>query len=248
VLQFLIFAIPVAIILLYVRVIEKERLWASTGFRRISWSKAVTYALALNFLSFILSAFLFSAGEYLTPKLPDAVKYDPTAVQTAFQNLPRPAYWYMVFTSIAYAGFGEEFIFRGYVLTRLLRKGSLFAVLTSAVMWSSLHLWYLPTLGSTGIWQHLDVILTGLLFGATYVTTKNILPFIIVHAYTDTLLPLSFLYPGGTVDLVAFIVLISGAIAVAGLIIHYVYKRFLQTTRPSGNEGSSLIPAPEPLA
>jgi len=241
-LQSLIFVVPVAITVFYVRVVEKAGLRASTGFEKKSLPRVIAYTLALNLLSFLLSVLLFSAGEYLTPKLPDVAKYDPAAVQTAFQSLPRPAYWYMVFTSVVYAGFGEEFIFRGYILTRLLKKGRLFGVLTSAVMWSSLHLWYLPTLGSTGIWQHLDVILTGLLFGVAYVRVRCIWPFIAVHAYTDILLPLSFLYPGGAVDLVAFIVLILGLITVAALMVHYVYSRFLRATHPSTGQNDSLGP------
>lgn len=228
-LQMLVFAIPLFIIIFYVRVLENTSFWSSTGFVRISWPRLIAFTLILNFLSYVLSTSLFMAGEYLTPRLPEGARYDPGAVQTAFQDLPRAAYWYMIFTSVVYAGFGEEVTFRGYVLTRLRRKGQLFAVTISALMWSSLHLWYLPVLGSTGIWQHVDVFLTGMLFGVAYVKMECILPLIVVHGFTDILLPLSFLYPSGAVDTGAFVILILGLVTTAGFAIYLVYQRFFRT-------------------
>jgi membrane protease YdiL (CAAX protease family) len=223
-LQFLVFALPIAIILLYVKIIEKRNFWSSTGFSKTSWLKIVAFTLILYFLSFVLSTSLFSTAEYFSPKLPVGTRYDPGAVETAFRGLPRAAYWYMMFTSIVYAGFGEELTFRGYILTRLLNKGRLFAVVVSALMWSSLHLWYLPTLGSTGIWQHLDVILTGLLFGVAYVRMRSIVPFIVVHALTDVFLPLSYLYPGGAVDWAAFVLLMLGVFATLAVGVYWIYR------------------------
>jgi membrane protease YdiL (CAAX protease family) len=225
-LQFLVFALPIVIILFYIKVIEKDDFWSSTGFSKTSWLKIVAFTLVLYFLSFALSASLFSAAEYFSPKLPEGTRYDPGAVQTAFRGLPRAAYWYMMFTSIVYAGFGEELTFRGYILTRLLNRGRLFAVVASALMWSSLHLWYLPTLGSTGIWQHMDVILTGLLFGVAYVRIRSIVPFIAVHALTDVFLPLSYLYPSGAVDLAAFVLLILGVISTLAVGVYWIYRHF----------------------
>ena len=229
-LQLLVFMLPIITILFYVKTVENVGFWSSTGFSRTSWLRVIAFTLVLYFLSFVVSTSLFWAGEYLTPKLPEGMRYDPRAVQTAFQGLPREAYWYMIFTSIVYAGFGEELAFRGYILTRLLKKGRLLAVVASAVMWSSLHLWYLPALGSTGIWQHLDVIGTGLLFGVAYLRIRCILPFIAVHALTDILLPLSFLYPGGAVDSVALVLFILGVLATATLSIYWVYKRFIHVS------------------
>lgn len=222
-----VFAIPLLIVTFCVKVLDSENFWSSTGFVRIPWAKILAFTIILNFLSYLLSASLFSVGKYLTPKLPEGARYDPGAVQTTFQGLPRAAYWYMIFAAVVYAGFGEEVTFRGYVLSRLLRKGRAFAIVVSALMWSSLHLWYLPTLGSTGIWQHLDVFLTGILFGVAYVKVGSLLPLIIVHAFTDILLPLSFLYPSGAVDTGAFIVLMLGLLTTSGFAIHQIYRRFV---------------------
>ena len=228
-LQMLVFAIPLLIVMFCVKVLDSEDFWSSTGFVKIPWAKIMIFTVILNFLSYLLSASLFSVGKYLTPKLPEGARYDPGAVQTTFQGLPRAAYWYMIFAAVVYAGFGEEVTFRGYVLSRLLRRGRVFAIVASALMWSSLHLWYLPTLGSTGIWQHLDVFLTGILFGVAYVKMGSILPLIIVHAFTDTLLPLSFLYPRGAVDIGAFVVLILGLLTTAGFSIYWVYRRLVRS-------------------
>jgi len=228
VLQILIFALPLLLILFFVKNVEKVPFWSSTGFTKISWLRIVSFTAILNFVSFLLSTSLFSAGEYLAPRMPEGARYDPGAVQTAFQGLPRAAYWYMIFTSVVYAGFGEELTFRGYILTRLSRKGKLFAVATSALMWSSLHLWYLPTLGSTGIWQHLDVLLVGILFGAAYLRIQSILPLIAAHAFSNILLPLSFLYPGAMVDTLAFAFLTVGFLVCVGLSVSRIYSRFVR--------------------
>jgi membrane protease YdiL (CAAX protease family) len=230
-LQFLVFALPIALILLYVKVIEKGDFWSSTGFSKRSWLKIVAFTLVLYFLSFTLSTSLFSTAEYFSPKLPAGTRYDPRAVETAFQGLPRAAYWYMIFTSIVYAGFGEELTFRGYILTRLLNRGRVFAVVASALMWSSLHLWYLPVLGSTGIWQHVDVILTGFLFGVAYVKIRSIVPFIAVHALTDVFLPLSYLYPSAAVDWAAFLLLIAGVIATLAVGVYGIYRHLTRASR-----------------
>jgi len=229
-LQLLVFALPIMIILFFVKRVEHTDFWLSTGFSRISWLRIVLFTLILHFLSFLLSTSLFRAGEYLTPKLPEAVRYDPGAVQTAFQGLPREAYWYMIFTSIVYAGFGEELAFRGYILTRLVKRSRLLAIIASAFMWSSLHLWYLPAFGSTAIWQHFDVIAIGLLFAIAYLRIRCILPFIAVHALTDILLPLSFLYPNGTVDLAAFVILLLGLFATAALGVRWMYGRLIRAS------------------
>jgi membrane protease YdiL (CAAX protease family) len=231
-LQILVFVAPLVASFLFVRLLEKTSFWSSVGLKGTSWPQVILFSLILNFVSYLASASLFMIGEYLTPRLPEVARYDPGAVQTAFRGLPRAAYWYMVFTSLVYAGFGEEVIFRGYILTRLLRRGRLFAILASAVMWSSLHLWYLPALGSTGIWQHVDVLLIGVLFGVAYVRMRSILPLIIVHAYTDMVLPLSFLYPGGVVDVGAFAVLTAGFAASVGYCAYWLYRR-LARSRPS---------------
>jgi membrane protease YdiL (CAAX protease family) len=233
-LQFIVFLLPIIVAVFYVRVVENVGFWSSTGFSRSPWLKIAAFTLALYFLSFALSISLFSVGEYLTPRLPETVRYDPSALHTAFKGLPRAAYWYMVFTSVVYAGFGEELIFRGYMLTRMLRRGRLVAVLASALTWSSLHLWYLPTLGSTGIWQHIDVVLTGLLFGVAYLRMGSILPLIAVHALTDLLLPLSFLFPSGVVDFAAFVLLILGLLASSGLLLYWIYRQFFRHRRSSG--------------
>lgn len=238
-LQFIVFLLPIIVAAFYVKVVENVGFWSSTGFSRSPWRKIVAFTLALYFLSFALSISLFSVGEYLTPRLPAPVRYDPTAVHTAFKGLPRAAYWYMVFTSVVYAGFGEELIFRGYLLTRMLRRGKVVAVLASALTWSSLHLWYLPTLGSTGIWQHIDVVLTGLLFGVAYLRMETVLPLIAVHALTDLLLPLSFLFPNGVVDFVGSVLLILGLLATSGLLLYWIYGQFLRPRRSSGMKDNS---------
>ena len=223
--EFLVFALPLSVMTLIVKRVEKDKLWSSTGFTRIPVVKVVLFSLALYFSVFISTWLLFRAAEYLAPTLPEVARYDPTALGEAFRGLPAIAYWYIIFTGVVYAGFGEEILFRGYVLTRLLRRGLLFSVIASSIMWSSLHLWYIPILGSTGIWQHLQVIITGLIFGVAFAKMRNLIPIIAVHGYANILLPLSFLYPGPALSLTTLIVLLAGFAATLILLIRQLLAR-----------------------
>ena len=130
----------------------------------------------------------------------------------------------MIFTSVVYAGLGEEMLFRGFILSRILPKGKALSIVISSLMWSSLHLWYLPVLGSTGIWQHLQVTITGLIFGFAYVQTRNLIPMILAHSYMNILLPLSFLYPENVVNSVASLVMIAGVVTSATVLIQKLFN------------------------
>ncbi|MFH0848246.1 MAG: type II CAAX endopeptidase family protein [archaeon] len=229
----LVFALPIVTASIYVKQVEKGEFWPSVGIRHISLRRVLILSLALYFVVFASTWTLFSTAEYLSPRLPPAARYDPRAVGEAFGDLPNIVYWYMIFTSIVYAGVGEEVIFRGFVLTRLSKRTTL-SLVGSSLMWSSLHLWYLPVLGSTGIWQHIVVVLTGFTFGISYIKIKNLIPLIIVHAVMDVFLPLSFLYPGPLLNTVAFIALISGFVATIGILAHQVFRGII--TR--GSEGT----------
>ncbi len=223
--ELFVFALPISAMILYVKRVEKENVWPSIGFRQASILKIMLFSLTLYFVVFISTWFLFRAAEFLTPRLPDVARYDPSALGEAFRGLPAIAYWYIIFTGVVYAGFGEEVLFRGYILTRLLRRGLLFSVLASSIMWSSLHLWYIPILGSTGIWQHLQVIITGLIFGVAFTKIRNLIPIIAVHGYVNILLPLSFLYPGSALNIATFVVLLAGFAATVILLIRELLVR-----------------------
>ena len=209
-LEFLVFALPIALMFVYVKGVERVGFWRSLGFASTPWHRTFMFSLVLYFTVFASGWLLFRAAEYISPTLPEAARYDPTAMTETFRDLPALAYWYMILTSIVYAGFGEELIFRGYVLTRLLPNGQILSIALSSLMWSSLHLWYIPVLGSTGLWQHLDVILIGFIFGVAFVRTRNLIPLVLVHSYVNSLLPLSYLYDTDLLNLVAFLVVVAG--------------------------------------
>ena len=101
----------------------------------------------------------------------------------------------------------------------------MFSVLASSLMWGSLHLWYIPILGSTGMWHHASVVLTGIIFGIAFARTRNILPVIAVHAYINIPLPLSFLYPGPVLRMLVFAVLLSGFAATIILASWYMIRQ-----------------------
>ena len=82
------FVVPLLFMIIYVRRVEKVKLWPSLGLSRIPVYRMVLFSLALYFVVTISTWILFMTGEYLNPRLPETVRYDPGALGQAFQGLP----------------------------------------------------------------------------------------------------------------------------------------------------------------
>ncbi len=91
----------------------------------------------------------------------------------------------LAFTTIT-AGITEEFIFRGYILSRLslLLKNQYLAILISAVLFAYVHLGY------HNIGEIIFTFLFGLIFGYHYLRYRNLKVLIFVHFSYDFLVTL----------------------------------------------------------
>ncbi len=101
-------------------------------------------------------------------------------------NLPLTIFW--VANGIVVAGFGEELIYRGYLINaieRLLGNGALtkaLAISLPAMLWAARHYYF------SGAYGSIIVLFTGVLFGVFYIFIgRNLWPLIIAHSIIDCL-------------------------------------------------------------
>lgn len=102
--------------------------------------------------------------------------------------LDNPVSYYWIFINTMLAGFSEELMFRGYILTALVKRATfLRAVILSAGLFGSVHLLNYFTTGNlvASVAQSLLAASSGLLFIAIRMKTGSLFPAIIVHGLFD---------------------------------------------------------------
>lgn len=164
------------------------------GLQGISFRwKAIARNLLISLLILVLGLLAFQSGLLLMP-VPEkdlspeiSVNYDYLKQNPAILILSLLGV-YMV------SSFGEELVYRGYLINRLLqlygesRSGKLMAAITSAIIFGAIHYQW----GFTGMVQ---TSLMGLVFALAFMIMKNrLLPLILAHAFMDTILLVSIYY------------------------------------------------------
>jgi membrane protease YdiL (CAAX protease family) len=89
-------------------------------------------------------------------------------------------YWFTIFVALT-AGVTEEFIFRGYVLTRLLQiwKNPVIAIIVSSLLFSAMHYKY------HSVHELIFAFLIGVIFSVYYLKYQNIKAIMLVHFLID---------------------------------------------------------------
>lgn len=168
--------------------------WRDVGMRRPPrwWSTlllGVAIGISYQYFSLYILEPLIAR---LTGDLPDVSKFAPLIGNTFFLFLSLVVSWTL-------AAFGEELVFRGYLMNRVAdlvgatRAGWLISVVVVSLLFGVAHLYQ----GASGV---MAITLTGSLFGALYLATgRNLWVPIIAHGVNDTVgFILIFLgkYPG----------------------------------------------------
>lgn len=167
----LIFWVEVGLLWLYARKVEKQNL--------LIWPKKSD---GLEFLlSSVVILYLLALAAQLIAAIPALLGYheNSTLMKLIAATVKgRPAL--IVFISFT-AGFCEEVIFRGYVLTRLsqLCKNKNIPVLISSLMFAALHYRY------HSLREFIFPFLIGIIMSVHYQRFGNIKPLIIVHFIID---------------------------------------------------------------
>jgi hypothetical protein len=99
--------------------------------------------------------------------------------------------WFLLLTTMS-IGFSEEFVFRGFMNSVLLKKyhknkrGIFLSVLLPAILFGSLHLLNFKIENISGeISQFLYAVFFGVFFGAVLLKTNKLLPIAIIHGLID---------------------------------------------------------------
>jgi CAAX protease family protein len=145
--------------------------WEAVGWRRPTLRSTVRY--------FAAGILLSAAVEFAPTLLPDRSNFP----LREFFSSPAVAYAVGAF-AVFVAPLMEELIFRGVLFAIFeSRVGRTFAILSTAVLFTALHLWEYA-----GAWNHLFLLLlVGLVFSAARGWTQSLAPSVILHtAYNLT--------------------------------------------------------------
>ncbi len=168
--------------------------WRDLGLRRpTSWRSTILLGIAIGvgyqyFSLYVVEPLIAR----ITGDLPDVSQFAPLISNAFFLFVSLVLSWTL-------AAFGEELVFRGYLMNRVAdlvgsnRAGWLISVIVVSILFGIVHLYQ----GASGI---ITITLTGLMLGGLYlVTGRNLWVPIIAHGVNDTVgFILIFLgkYPG----------------------------------------------------
>lgn len=131
----------------------------------------------------VMALYLLTVGAQIVSSIPMLLGYhENNAVMKQIAHIVKGHPALIVFISFT-AGFCEEVIFRGYVLTRLslLFKDNITPVVLSSLLFAALHYKYnMPR-------EYIFPFLIGIIFSVYYQRFGNIKPLIIVHFIIDVI-------------------------------------------------------------
>jgi membrane protease YdiL (CAAX protease family) len=155
--------------------------WSAIGLRRpASWARILLIALAAATLRIVLGDFVIDPlAEQFWPPAADPAIADQITGNPRMALLALMIVW-------TFAAFGEEFVYRGYLLTRAADLGgrSSMAFLIAMVLVSVLFGYGHYYKGTAGI---VDSGVAGLILGAAYLFSgRNLWASILAHGFIDT--------------------------------------------------------------
>jgi membrane protease YdiL (CAAX protease family) len=168
------FSVALVVVYLHVTRFEGVKFWPSVGVRRENLLRSLVWVFSLSVVfSIILS--IYWAG------VQSVMGGDPQeAIQRFFRGAPD---WYFIYLSVAFffpVAFTEELVFRGFMIERFLVKGAAKAIALSALLFTSLHLWY-AGFGAVSVPLYGGLFMVSVWWGIVYYKTRNIFGLVIFH-------------------------------------------------------------------
>jgi membrane protease YdiL (CAAX protease family) len=172
--------VPILVVLGLISFRVRSGGWAALPFRRPkSWWRLVSIAVAAAALRIVLGGFVETLASKVWPPI-----VAPAGSEAMAGDLKTALMWLgLVWT---WAAFGEEFGYRGYLLTRAadIGKGSAAAYLAGMVFVAVLFGFGHFYKGPAGI---VDSGVAGLMFGAAYlIAGRNLWASVLAHGFVDT--------------------------------------------------------------
>jgi membrane protease YdiL (CAAX protease family) len=133
------------------------------------------------FLLSVLVLYLLYIAAAIVSALPALFGvHDDKAVIKMISRVLKGHYWFTIFVALT-AGVTEEFIFRGYILTRLLQvwKNPVIAIIVSSLLFSAMHYKY------HSVHELIFAFLIGVIFSIYYLKYQHIKAIMLVHFLID---------------------------------------------------------------
>lgn len=170
ILNFFILRLALSIPAIICIMINKEKVY-SVGFTRKNLIKSFFLGLITGFIYFFT--------------------FNTKGVYVIINNLPRAlnAMTYL-FVYCLIIGFGEEFLYRGYLQTRLASvDGKIKGWILTSIIFSFMHFFQFTIVSKFGIleasMQCIYLLPISLVFGYIFMKTKNLIPVAILHTFVD---------------------------------------------------------------
>lgn len=216
------YSLTLAVVYLHATRFEKVKFWPSVGVRKKNWSKSIIWAFALSVV-FTLVLYFYWVG------VQSALGSDPQgSLGKFFAGSPD---WYFVYLGIAFffpVAFTEELVFRGFMIERFRSKGAMMAVSLSALLFASLHIWYLSFGLGAGLAFLGGIFLIGIWWGIAYFKTGNILGLILAHGIFNSATTVNYFWGIGGVALLQSLVFVAGVACILYLVFLYLRRLFME--------------------
>jgi membrane protease YdiL (CAAX protease family) len=168
------FSVALGVVYLHVTRFEGAKFWPSVGVRRENLLRSVIWVFALSVIFTIVLSIYWASVQSLTGTDPQE------AIREFFKGAPD---WYFIYLGIAFffpVAFTEELVFRGFMIERFMVKGAVRAILLSALLFTSLHLWY-AAFGAVSLALYGGLFMIAVWWGIVYYKTRNIFGLVIFH-------------------------------------------------------------------
>lgn len=166
-----IYWIEVLLLMFYAYKVEQQKLLIWKNIPLSVW----------KFLLAVLVLYLLSVASAIVAYIPQRFGWhDSNVVFKKIVAILKNRYWLAIFVAFT-AGVTEEFIFRGYLLTRLslLFNNKYLPVIISSVLFAAMHYKY------NSLREYIFVFLIGVLYGAYYQKYRNIKVVMAAHFLVD---------------------------------------------------------------
>ncbi|MFN4133284.1 MAG: CPBP family intramembrane glutamic endopeptidase [Candidatus Hadarchaeales archaeon] len=217
------FTTALVIVYLHTTRFEKRKFWPSVGVRRERIVDSIIWVFALSVIFTVIIYFYWSAVQMFTGTSPES---------TMRGFFMASADWYFIYLGFAFffpVAFTEEIVFRGFIIERLSPLGAAKAVVISAALFASLHLWYL-SFGAAGIFFLGGLFLIAVWWGIVYHKTRNVAGLILFHGLYNVVQPgtvMEHFWPEGGVAMQS-LMFIFGVACLGYLIYLYLKKLFIE--------------------
>ena len=216
------YSVALALTYLHVRRYErKKNFWRSVGMKRENLAQSFIWIFALYVILVAALSLYWEAVKW-------GMGSDPQEAMGEFFGA-RPD-WYFAYLAFAFfipVAFTEELVFRGFMLDRFLVKGAAFAILSSSLLFTVLHVWYV-TFGISALPLYGALFILTVYWGFVYYKTRNIVGLIVFHGLYNVTLSVEHFFGAQAKAAMNSMIFIFSVVCLGYLLIIYLRGLFAE--------------------